>query len=541
MSVLGSDLGGALHELATCSNRSFRQVCAKGHAEQAKELLEKGQDVESKSGCGETALHAAAAGGQLSVVKLLLEKGADPCAIDSANRTPLDEAELEGFEDISVHLRHYISTICPHQYKHLPGREKIMLKAWTEQPAGKGSAVQNAVEHEVSLATGLTGNSAAKTERTTWKEYSGRTEGKNGYRFGDALLRPAASGLKSIFNSPEQPQQQGHIISAWYGHQSIMRTIGGDVTTQVQALVRGDCLQIQPHSYHIVLGIDTAPGKSKNLIVKYFKNGQMFESIAKDGDRMCLAGIDITHPVGSSGNGGGKGHHHHQGRHGSKEPAAVSDSAAGQAAKAECATWKEYSGRTEGKNGYRLGDALLRPAASGLKLIFQTNVNMSKGPAVPCAKSATSQNTASSNTAVPHKQRSPPADFAGFKITTAPDEREANANAQLIKEREKATIDFGSQALQLKELFSDFGEIVHEQNAVIQRLERNTTDARDRTKQGVQEFRRAEAHQNGDTNRNFISWSPQGTRTKDEFPNKWVDALRMPDKAGSMEVATRSE
>jgi curved DNA-binding protein CbpA len=84
----------------------------------------------------------------------------------------------------------------------------------------------------------------------------------------------------------------GKIISAWYGHRSTRRTIGQTVTARIQSLVQGDRLEIEPHTYTIRIGIDTAPGKSKDLVIEYTQGGKARKSVTKDGDKLCLAGID---------------------------------------------------------------------------------------------------------------------------------------------------------------------------------------------------------------------------------------------------------
>jgi hypothetical protein len=101
---------------------------------------------------------------------------------------------------------------------------------------------------------------------------------------------PRASEFGTLAVEP-----QGRILNAWYGHQSLMQTpIGQDVTERAQALVAGNRLKIEPHMYVMNLGVDTAPGKSKNLVVKYSEGGQLRTSITKDGDRLSLTGIDAA-------------------------------------------------------------------------------------------------------------------------------------------------------------------------------------------------------------------------------------------------------
>jgi ankyrin repeat protein len=61
-----------------------------------KPLLEKGVDVESKDGVGQTLLLLAARNEHEAVVKLLLKKGADVKSKDGVSRTPLSRAAICG-------------------------------------------------------------------------------------------------------------------------------------------------------------------------------------------------------------------------------------------------------------------------------------------------------------------------------------------------------------------------------------------------------------------------------------------------------------
>ena len=58
----------------------------------AKELLDRGADMEAKDGRGNTPLHAAAANYHLSVLTELLDRGANLEARDSEGRTALHKA-----------------------------------------------------------------------------------------------------------------------------------------------------------------------------------------------------------------------------------------------------------------------------------------------------------------------------------------------------------------------------------------------------------------------------------------------------------------
>jgi hypothetical protein len=61
--------------------------------------------------------------------------------------------------------------------------------------------------------------------------------------------------------------------------------------------VNGQCLEIEPHKYVVVLGCDPAPGKSQELIVKYFRGSQTRTEVAKDGERFRLVGIEAEESI----------------------------------------------------------------------------------------------------------------------------------------------------------------------------------------------------------------------------------------------------
>ena len=90
----------SLFEFATGSKRAFREAAAKGDHEAVVSALGEGQDVESASDYGATALHKAAASGQLEMVRLLLTHGANAGAMHKGQLTPLQEARLAGHTQV---------------------------------------------------------------------------------------------------------------------------------------------------------------------------------------------------------------------------------------------------------------------------------------------------------------------------------------------------------------------------------------------------------------------------------------------------------
>jgi hypothetical protein len=88
----------------------------------------------------------------------------------------------------------------------------------TERPLMSGAAIDKmGAGADVGARAGVGAGPATKTERSTWQKHSGRTTGKSGYQFGDATLRPVASGLKSILRSPKQ--WAGKKLSGDFKHQ----------------------------------------------------------------------------------------------------------------------------------------------------------------------------------------------------------------------------------------------------------------------------------------------------------------------------------
>jgi len=75
-----------------------------GHVKLLRFLLQKGANVNARSGSGNTALHTAALQGGIEAVTLLLEEGADPNAKNDRGRTPLHTAISGDCEVKSIRL-----------------------------------------------------------------------------------------------------------------------------------------------------------------------------------------------------------------------------------------------------------------------------------------------------------------------------------------------------------------------------------------------------------------------------------------------------
>ncbi|HEX2752833.1 MAG TPA: ankyrin repeat domain-containing protein [Alphaproteobacteria bacterium] len=77
--------------------KKFLQAAATGDVAAMAALLERGVDINTRNGNGETALRIAALNNDVPTTRLLLDKGADPNMADNAGRTPLSRAAGEGF------------------------------------------------------------------------------------------------------------------------------------------------------------------------------------------------------------------------------------------------------------------------------------------------------------------------------------------------------------------------------------------------------------------------------------------------------------
>ncbi len=77
--------------------KKFLQAAASGDLAAMAALLERGVDINTRNGNGETALRIAAVNNDVPTTRFLLDKGADPNRADNTGRTPLSRAAGEGF------------------------------------------------------------------------------------------------------------------------------------------------------------------------------------------------------------------------------------------------------------------------------------------------------------------------------------------------------------------------------------------------------------------------------------------------------------
>jgi ankyrin repeat protein len=84
-------------ELLTGKKREFRDAAETGNFDKVKRLLLAGQDVNSTSDYGATALSKASARGELDMVKFLLTiEGVDVHMVHKGRRNALQEAIIQG-------------------------------------------------------------------------------------------------------------------------------------------------------------------------------------------------------------------------------------------------------------------------------------------------------------------------------------------------------------------------------------------------------------------------------------------------------------
>ncbi|MEM4626579.1 MAG: ankyrin repeat domain-containing protein [Candidatus Bilamarchaeaceae archaeon] len=86
-------------------NSKLIEAANTGNAELVKRLIERGADVNAKTGWGKTALMRAAMGGHTETAKLLIERGADVNAKSNNGETALMYALVKGHPEIAELLR----------------------------------------------------------------------------------------------------------------------------------------------------------------------------------------------------------------------------------------------------------------------------------------------------------------------------------------------------------------------------------------------------------------------------------------------------
>jgi ankyrin repeat protein len=96
---------GSLFELGCGKKREFRDAAEDGNLAKVMTMYEEGQDIDSASDYGATALHKASARGQPTMVRFLLSQGADVQAVHKGGRTALQEAELQGNVEVVALLK----------------------------------------------------------------------------------------------------------------------------------------------------------------------------------------------------------------------------------------------------------------------------------------------------------------------------------------------------------------------------------------------------------------------------------------------------
>ena len=84
---------------------ALHMAAANGHTGIMQTLLDAGANTEQRNPTGNTALHWACVGGSAAAVQLLLDGGADACALNDAEKTPLDGA-LESESILKIFQNH---------------------------------------------------------------------------------------------------------------------------------------------------------------------------------------------------------------------------------------------------------------------------------------------------------------------------------------------------------------------------------------------------------------------------------------------------
>jgi ankyrin repeat protein len=133
----------SLFEFATGKKREFRDAAETGNLAKVMTLFQEGQDIDSASDYGATALHKASARGQLAMVQFLVSQGANLQAVHKGGRTAQQEAELQGHADVADVLRK--ATKKDNLYEP-------SFQDFVEEPSVNGNALQ---DEEPSLLEGF--------------------------------------------------------------------------------------------------------------------------------------------------------------------------------------------------------------------------------------------------------------------------------------------------------------------------------------------------------------------------------------------------
>jgi hypothetical protein len=144
-----------MFEFVTGSRRSFRDACENGNIAEVMKLHQQGQDIESMSNFGATALHKACARGQLEIVKYLLENGADPNATHKGGKTPQQEAEANSQMEVVHYLQEQIAAMSIEEQQH---RNQLRQRRQVAQQQGRVAQQQQGFSIEDNVEDDLHGD-----------------------------------------------------------------------------------------------------------------------------------------------------------------------------------------------------------------------------------------------------------------------------------------------------------------------------------------------------------------------------------------------
>jgi hypothetical protein len=131
-----------MFEFVTGNRRAFRDAAQSGNIGEVMKLHGAGQDIESESNFGATALHKAAAAGQLEVVKYLLENGADPNATHKLGKTAQQEAEMQGHVHVVRYLQEKMTSMSVEEQQHRHQQRKLQRRKQETTKGGEGEQQQ---------------------------------------------------------------------------------------------------------------------------------------------------------------------------------------------------------------------------------------------------------------------------------------------------------------------------------------------------------------------------------------------------------------